>query len=167
MALKAIVGGAVVGDGGCNGSCGAGRASVCSVEAGESGFETDSMVKWLEMGAFGMDWHWGKRAYWSCILQLNSYQTIERQYRGCGKLTSPFEPILFSFWRRLQNHTRTVSRSISNSSASLEISAELGRELRKNAISSATKQTFYLAYSNAFKMQRDMIAWIGQENTQI
>jgi hypothetical protein len=54
-------------------------------------------------------------------------------------LTSPLLPILFSFCRLLQNQTLTVSLSISSSSASCEISALVGRELRKNAISNATK----------------------------
>ena len=55
-------------------------------------------------------------------------------------LTSPLLPIRFSFCLRLQNQTRTVSLSISSSSASCEISALVGRELRKNAISNATKK---------------------------
>ena len=60
------------------------------------------------------------------------------------KLTSPFEPIRFSFCRRLQNQTRTVSRSISSSSASFDISADVGREFRKNDISRATKNQHML-----------------------
>ena len=54
-------------------------------------------------------------------------------------LTSPFDPILFSFCLLLQNQTRTVSLSISSSSASFDISADVGREFRKNAISNATE----------------------------
>ena len=50
----------------------------------------------------------------------------------------------FSFCRRLQNHTRTVSRSISSSSANFDISADVGREFRKNDISSATKNQHIL-----------------------
>ena len=60
------------------------------------------------------------------------------------KLTSPFEPIRFSFCRRLQNQTRTVSRSISSSSANFDISADVGREFRKNDISRATKNQHML-----------------------
>ena len=72
----------------------------------------------------------------------NFHKNIKKYYKK--KLTSPFEPIRFSFCRRLQNQTRTVSRSISSSSANFDISADVGREFRKNDISRATKNQHML-----------------------
>lgn len=47
--------------------------------------------------------------------------------------------ILFSFCRRLQNHTRTTSFSMQSESASIDISSEVGFGLERNAFSKATR----------------------------